>query len=525
MPNQITQLKDRVHKGLKIAEKVAKAEDRLNRKITKAIIPKRKDKSHIEISNVPKKKHKPFKQFNTSGAQIRNSGRSKVDAPIIVRKREFITNINGSSSFNVVMAQPVSLLNPTLFPWGSQILPQYEMYRLKSLTISYRTITGVNTTTGALGSYIMGFVYDVNDPQLNDRSTMLNYQGFKQQVLNKDLSIHLSKQNNPLPIRYVSHNSTAPEFNDYAVFYLATDNCTSTSGIGELYVDYEIELFIPRISSSMPFQLWQGTMPNGTGANIVTAIPANLNGSSLTQSTVGNGNATLTSGGGINFLAPGYYRVEYNFYSLSGSYTMNSDIATNYSNVSGSDFYFTPWWDLGSNTGEPNSSFSFGSSTTNTNGGFFYHYGEYVDASKFFAVGTTSMTPNLGLTTSSPIQFSVRVMKVPNPTVAPTTRVNLELSSRIEKLEMLLKAKDSKDEVNNDSSKNDPPNSPVNNNNNNNNNSSPKYIVLNQADLENCETNETTPGQYEHAVKQHRISNLLNSKTTVNTASRSGSNK
>jgi len=237
-------------------------------------------------------------------------------APVCIKKSEFVCNVSGSSSF-IAQNYGVSLLNSQLFYWGSQVLPNYEMYKVKNMTFHYKTTSGSVSSTSALGTVMMGVVYDVNDPILIDQYSMLNYQGFKQVAIDKNLSIPLVTKNNPLKVRYISHNPSAAEFNDYGVFYIATYGNPGTGTVGQLWVDYDLELYIPRPANLLVQQ---------TGHSSQTSSVANIGW--IFQGTMVGPNLVTTNYQGndeqIYINAPGYYIIEVGTYVSGGSAAVSS---------------------------------------------------------------------------------------------------------------------------------------------------------------------------------------------------------
>lgn len=344
-------------------------------------------------------------------------------------KTDFVRNINGTTGFSVQMSEPISMLNPILFPYGSQILPNYEMYRVRKMRFHFKSFSGNVTTTGALGSVIMGVVYDPNDNKLSDRPTMLNYQGFREAKIDTDLYVDLVTKNNPLPVRYVTHNTNANEFNDYGVFYLATDTNPSTTVIGELKIEYEIELYIPRPNTIFQTQVLSGSIQVGAGVSYAL----NSNGYST---NIGPKFLTALSGGlstpsNYGFNMPGFYNISVYIFSVSAA-----------TNVTGGNTYtngalsINPGWVDGTDNITAD---AFGGTNTVA------FSNSYIDASNITSVVPPQIhwASTLALTFSgtSVFQYTVTVTKIPNvsSTVPPTLP---ELMVKVKELEGRLQGGD-----------------------------------------------------------------------------------
>jgi len=124
LKSQIKKAEKTIVKG---AIKYEKGKSKVDRKITKSLGFLEKGK---------------FMKRDKSRKQIYNVGKSsrlndRIGEPIFIRKREFVTNINGSTTF-VNQSFPISMTNISLFPWVSSVAPSYEKYRVKKYEISFQ---------------------------------------------------------------------------------------------------------------------------------------------------------------------------------------------------------------------------------------------------------------------------------------------------------------------------------------------------------------------------------------------------
>lgn len=257
-------IKDQVYST---ASKLAKAEDNLNKKITHAVGLDTKLTAKSKQQH-PRKKNNNRKS-RSSGGLIQPAGSNRIQQPILVRRREFITNILGTTTptgFDTRVKESISASNHYLFPWGSQVLPNYEMYRLKSLHFHFISSTGNVSSTGSLGNIVLGVTYDADDPPLTTYSDMLNYSGFKSVKISNNLSVSVTTKNNPLPVRYVHHGDGEIDLSDYGTFYCAVEGNPSDGVVGALWVEYAIEMYVPRPNTSPQTQMFSSKTTKPTGA-------------------------------------------------------------------------------------------------------------------------------------------------------------------------------------------------------------------------------------------------------------------
>jgi hypothetical protein len=437
--NPIQNLKKLATQGFSAAKKIARAENKINNELTKAVGLKRGDNTPSRYVRRGKAK-KSNQKKRVRRTNTINFPDKDTMAKTCIHKREFVTFINGSTG-QAINSQPVSMQNVFMFPWGSSVLPQYELYQLKNLSFHFESTYPMITTGGSLGVIVMGLVYDPDDPTLGDIATMLNYQGFQNRRIDKSYSIHWDPRHNPLPVRYISHNPNANPFNDSAVFYWATNGNPNTNQIGELWVEYDIELFIPRPSVAPLFQL----VSISTGAINISptqkmfdlnygVIPAsNMYGQNyitITQRTVQDPI--------FNVNVPGFYMVIFQ-YTANGSSFITSLASSNwtYTNVTRLNI---------PTTGEGISSNVF--DTACGNGGNLTALGSdtlYIDASTNYIQGSTSFTGGVTLTTTAGaiggVNTDMWVYKVPKLVtgVVPTLPEVSRLQQDVNELKAILR--------------------------------------------------------------------------------------
>jgi len=420
-------LKSTLSKGAKAVTSLARAENNLNSKITKDLgfssnqktlrNQIRKTSKYLKRKGPDRRSARILRRRNMGMPIVMGAGRgsrtsTKQDS-MILRRTEFIQNINGTSAFKSFYF-PVSVLNPGLFPWGSSILPQYETYRLRALTFKYKSTSGNISSTSALGVVMFAMIYDPDDPIISDQTTLLNYgtpSDHKEAPIDKNMSLNVTTKNNPMPVRYVDHNSGANAFNDYGIFYYATQGNPSTSVIGELWVDYEFEVYTPRISLIPNYQIFgaNGTSPS-SGAYYFfdsrLALATNYGAALCTFNQSSNATCQL------NFLSPGIYKIH--AISVAGVVSSNSANAYAFSNCS-QITNSTPI------TLPPPLAISQYTSTVGAIGvgslSFIWSFDLFVDAQTSYSQGNTYMQfPNtITFAAANSYYSTIIVEKVPNP--------------------------------------------------------------------------------------------------------------
>lgn len=184
----------------------------------------------------------------------------------IIRHREFIMDIRGSTSFNLQSFR----INPGIqgtFPWLSAVALNFQQYKLKGCVFAYRPTSGaaINGTNPALGVVIMATNYDSLDLNFANKQAMesSDYCTSCSPAAEMLHPIECDPRLNVLSILYVNDGSipTGGDIRMYDLgnFQIATTGMPADDNIvGELWVTYEIELLKP-------------FLPNPVGSNMKVA--------------------------------------------------------------------------------------------------------------------------------------------------------------------------------------------------------------------------------------------------------------
>jgi len=178
---------------------------------------------------------------------------------IVVRHKEFLGEISGSTGFKV---QQVYSINPGLaatFPWLAGIAAKYQEYRLLGMVFHYVPTSGtaVGTSSTALGSVMIQSSYRAGDAAPTTKMEMLN-EYWSSEITPYEAGCHpleCDPKENPYNLHYVRTGAlpsgTDQLLYDLATTFVATSGMQSDGVVGDLWVTYEVELKKPMVSSAV----------------------------------------------------------------------------------------------------------------------------------------------------------------------------------------------------------------------------------------------------------------------------------
>ncbi len=211
------------------------------------------------------------------------------DARITVKHREYIADVAGSVSF----ANTAFSINPGLvltFPWLASIAKNYESYKFKKLNFEFET----QKSTATNGTLMMAVDFDAADASANDKVDLMSmHNAVRSPVWGEAIYVCDRSDLEKFGVqRYVRQASLSSNLDiktyDVGKFQIATQGCADTTAIGELYVDYEVELMTPQRSNNIPESTlivgasgtvttsWFGTTPTLSGGGSWTATGSTL---------------------------------------------------------------------------------------------------------------------------------------------------------------------------------------------------------------------------------------------------------
>lgn len=188
----------------------------------------------------------------------------KNDQSVIVRHKEFITQVYSSQDFSV---QRSFTINPALsetFPWLHAIAANYQQYNIKGMVFHYVPSSGaaVSGTSGALGTVMLQTSYRSTDSAPVNKVEILNEYWATESVPSNAFAhpIECSPLENPFNVHYTRSGALPADENqlmyDLGVTHLAVSGQQSDgAAIGDLWVSYEVELKKPILTSDVTTQI------------------------------------------------------------------------------------------------------------------------------------------------------------------------------------------------------------------------------------------------------------------------------
>jgi len=204
-----------------------------------------------------------------------------VKGGVTIRHREYVADVAGNTTFGVTSftVQPGLAAS---FPWLSGIANNFEKYRVKSMSLQYINVAA----TDERGRITLAFDRDPLDSDPETKADLFSYKGASEGSVWTGTTLSV-----PAGPDLFTRNGTVIGSDlktyDYGKFLVGVSNTSDTAVVGELFINYEIELTIPQptccpalyivgdtsdLSKTAPF----GTSPTITGSCPVTATGAVL---------------------------------------------------------------------------------------------------------------------------------------------------------------------------------------------------------------------------------------------------------
>lgn len=214
--------------------------------------------------------------------------------------RELVATISGSTTLAVNPYQ----INPgdvTTFPWLSTIASSYEQYRFRKLRFHFVT----RVATSYNGSLLMAPDYDVLDaaPTTEVQASQMN--GAVEDVVWRDQILDFEINNMfPLgPRKFIRSELEAIsdlKTYDAGQLFVIPVGCTDTSGIGKLWVEYDVDFFIPQYvttggsSSSQIASYSNWVNPSTISLTTTTAVNLDIDSALVNGVAATNSNGVVT---------------------------------------------------------------------------------------------------------------------------------------------------------------------------------------------------------------------------------------
>jgi len=173
---------------------------------------------------------------------------------VIVRHKEFISEVLSSTTFKV---QQQFNINPGLsltFPWLAGIAAQFSEYRIRGMVYHYVPTSGdaINGTNPAIGSVMLQTSYRASESAPTSKIELLNEYWSSEAKPSEPFChpIECDPKENPFNVQYIRTGSVSA--GDSVLMYdlgkttLAVSGMPATGNVvGDLWVTYEIELRKP----------------------------------------------------------------------------------------------------------------------------------------------------------------------------------------------------------------------------------------------------------------------------------------
>lgn len=217
----------------------------------------------------------------TRAAPVAMSTRRTGAAPIMrsrsngvsITHRTFLGPVIPAASSYLATGYPVNPGLADTFPWLSKVASRYDKYRFTSLRFEYRSVCATSTS----GVVMMSFDYNAADPiPVNKQIQAQTIPNAENNVwVNNDLIV--PTDNEWRFVRQGLVTGTDIKTYDLGNMCLSTVYTTAASAVGELYVEYTVELEYPSEPEAIASMIYTASpTPSAplTGAIILTGLPS-----------------------------------------------------------------------------------------------------------------------------------------------------------------------------------------------------------------------------------------------------------
>lgn len=184
----------------------------------------------------------------------------KNDQTIIVRHKEYLGEVDGSTGFQVQSTLPLNPGVSATFPWLSAVASRFQEYALKGVVFHYVPTSGtaISSTNAALGSVMFQTTYRATDVPPGNKVEMMNEywatEGRPCDMITH--AIECDPKENPFNIHYVRNGVLGSDENkllyDIGTTHVATNGMqTGGQTVGDLWITYEVELKKPVLASEV----------------------------------------------------------------------------------------------------------------------------------------------------------------------------------------------------------------------------------------------------------------------------------
>jgi len=178
------------------------------------------------------------KQVPSRGQQMK----TRRDVLVLANREQFqtVATVNGEAQYQ----ENINPINPKINSLA-HIAAGFSYYRFKKLRFEYIP----ECTTGKDGRLTMAFGYDPNDTTFPPNIQQLSaFYGACTSPFWVDctVSVDIAKVNQMQSMRYISPNTVEKRWTDVGILFIDAGGGSVTTTMGTVWIDYEIELFIPQ---------------------------------------------------------------------------------------------------------------------------------------------------------------------------------------------------------------------------------------------------------------------------------------
>lgn len=203
-----------------------------------------------------------------------------------VQHREYIADVNGAANFTGVSRS----INPgivTTFPWLSILATNFEKYHFRKLHFIYESSVATTSAGVAMSAIDM----DAADAPPTSKQQMMSYLGAQRSNVWMEHKCILPQMPAPLYVR----TQGVPAGTDVKTYdvgnYIFASQGAAATPVGELYVEYDVDLLVPQLVNPSTVQgvSFTGPLSGSSGINFATA---NFTGS-MQYTTVSTSNSQV----------------------------------------------------------------------------------------------------------------------------------------------------------------------------------------------------------------------------------------
>jgi len=232
----------------------------------------------------------------------------------VFSESEFVAAVTVANqpNFNAVQF-PVNPGQSTLFPWLSKMAQNYEKYRFVKLGFRFKREVSEFATNGQVGKVMMMFDQDAGNGPPGTKQVLEDWDPHSDGMPCENIylsvpPIMLRKFIDGFYVRTAGLPGAADiKTFDVGNFYIATQGIVNNVEVGELHVDYTVELFSPVLNQNqtVPTNNQVSWFQSAAVQTVTTATPA----TSLNATATANGIGVVNTAG--SFVPPvGNYNVD-----------------------------------------------------------------------------------------------------------------------------------------------------------------------------------------------------------------------